>query len=808
MYVANFARNARFAFRILHRNITYTLAVTVTMALALGAATTIFALVNVMFLRPLPFADPERLVTVSSILPGSGGRDEPFAVSELELARWRSATQTLEHVGGLQPRSVAVLINGEPELVRAAGVTSELLPLLGVMPAQGRFFTDEEARSGAHVAVASTQIARRLFPSMSSPVGAALTIDGQVYEIVGMMPVDYRPLLDESEIWIPLNPTIDPTRANQRITAGAARLRAGATMRQAEAELANYSAELAREFPLSHGHARPAVISLRENLYGDKRPALVAMFMAALLLVLLACANIANLTVGHMNRRRSELWIRTAIGASRSALVHQQLVETIMLAACGTAGALLLAAWAMPLLSLLMSKPGTGRVDATIDWRVFAFTACFAIAASVGSSIAPMLRLARRDAADAEASMSGDRAGVTPGQRRLSGTLLGLQAGFATVLLAGAIASLTSVQRLAHASAGFRSDNVLDIQLAVAPGKYTSVEQRSRYVSAIVDRVAAIPGIVSVGTTQATFVRNESMQTLIWADDRPQVDTSAAPVNIRHITDGYFGVLDVRMQEGRSLDRRDQLGTTPVCVVSSTLARAFWSGHSAIGHRIRRISANAQWMTIVGVATDVTDAGVGQTLGPTLYVPYVQTNTATARISVLIRTHGDPLSVAPSARAAIVAAEPQQPIGRVATLDTLLDESVMQDRIRALLVAAFAFVGLVVAVLGVYAVTAADVTSRTRELGVRLALGATPSELIRQLLATAVGRVGAGVVAGTLGYLALARAATALLYQTNAAAPSIIAGSAFVLLVGGVLAAVVCARSIVTLTPVSVLRSV
>ncbi len=808
MRYLSLVRDARFACRVLGRNVSYSLAVIVTMALALGAATTIFAVINVMFLRPLPFADSERLVNLSAVQPGSGGRDEPFVLSDFELVRWRLATHTLEYVAGLQPRSVAVVTNGEPQLVRAAAVTGELLPMLGVQPAEGRFFTTEEEHGGALVAVASARLASRLFPATPSLVGASVTVDGQVYEIVGIMPSDYRPLLDDSELWIPLNPVIDPARGNQRITLGAGRLRKGATTRQAEEELATFSAELARQFPASHGHARPRVTSLRENLFGDRRPALLAMFTAALLLVLLACANIANLAVGHVSRRRTELWIRTAIGASRRELVQQQLVETILLATCGTAGALLIAVWTMPMLSSLMATTGTTVVEASIDWRVFAFAVCLALLTAVGSSLVPLLRIARRDAADARATASGGGAGVTPSQRRLSGTLLGLQAGFAMVLLAGATASLMSLQRLTHASVGVRSDNVVDIQLAVAPRKYTNVEQRSRYVTSLLDRVGAIPGVVSAGTTQATFIRNESMQTLIWTDDRPATDTSAAPVEIRHVTEGYFRVLDIRMEDGRSLDDRDQLRTSPVCVVSSTFAREFWPGRSAVGHRIRRTSASAQWMTVVGVAVDVSDAGVGQPLKPTLYVPYVQANTATARISVLIRTHADPLGIAASARAAIWSAEPQQPIGRVATLDTLLGESVAQDRIRAMLVAAFAFIGLVVAVLGVYAVTAADVTSRTRELGVRLALGASPHELIRRLLANAIVRVGTGVVAGTLGYLALANAANALLYQTNAADPSIIAASAGVLLAGGVIAAILCARSITALSPVAVLRSV
>src|SRR5262245_28517169 len=297
-------RDVSLALRTLRRNPAYALAAVLTMALGLATTTAIFAVVDATLLRPLPFDDPHRVVSLSVRLPGPGGGELQHVLSETESVRWRAATRTLTGIEGIQPRPMAMTGSAEPAVVAGARVTSGLFPTLGVAPALGRTFTSEEERQATPVAVIADPLWRRRFDASAAALGRAITLDGRTYEIVGVMPPGFHPLLDASEVWIPLSPKVDPNQGG-RITAGISRLRPGATAAQAEAELAPISAQLAKEYPTAHARSRPDVRGLRENLLGDRRPALVALAAGVALLLVLACANVANLTLGHLASRRS-----------------------------------------------------------------------------------------------------------------------------------------------------------------------------------------------------------------------------------------------------------------------------------------------------------------------------------------------------------------------------------------------------------------------------------------------------------------------------------------------------------------------
>jgi putative ABC transport system permease protein len=795
--------DVRFALRMLRRHRTYAATSVATLALGIAATTAVFAVVDAVLLRALPYAAPSQLVGLSSMQRGADGSDTAFALSEIELVRWRAATRTLAAVEGLQPRSLALTGDGDPEVVRGAAVTSGLFQMLGTQPLRGRTFTLEEERANAPLAVIGHRLWLRRFGADAQILGRSIALDGRSYEIVGVMPAGYRPLLDPSEVWIPLNPRVNPAQASARLTAGAGRLQPAATPRQAESELGAISAALAREFPIGHANSRPSVVPLRDQLLGNRRPALVALVAAVAVLLALACANVANLTLGHIASRRSELTVRTLIGAGRAQVVQQLLVQGLLMSAAGAICAVALVVWTLPPIVALYTRPGQPAFDVAIDWRVMVFVTGAMVVTAVMSSVVPAVHA---HATGGVAHAATARIGTGRWERRLREALVALQVAFAIVLLCGAGALVTSLARMLGVSPGFRPDGVLTMQLMLAPARYADVPARARVVGRLVDRVAAVPGVVAAGTTQTTFMPNESMQTLMFLDGRTIEGSEPDTANIRHITPGYFRSLLVPIVDGRAIDERDQIGTPPVCVVSAAFARQFWPGQRAIGHRVRRTGATAQWMAVVGVAGDVMDAGAGVNPGPTLYVPYLQVNTATARITLIVRASGDPLAIANAVRQAIWSVDPLQPVDRVGRLDHLLIASAGDERFRTVLVGMFALIGVALALVGVHGVTAAAVASRTREMGVRLALGARPGQLVGEILVETMRRVAVGAGAGALVFTACGRLLKRLLYEAPAMQADVITAAVVVMCGGALLAAYLRARPLAALSPAIVLR--
>ena len=807
MLLETLARDAALALRLLRRNPTYALTALLTLALGLATITAIFAVIDATLLRPLPFADPDALVSLNSMMPDASGKEIQFALTEAEIVRWGDATKTLEGVAALAPKSFALTGAGEPAVVRGGAVTSNLFATLGVAPIRGRAFTGDEERKREPVAVLSYGLWQRRFSGSEAAIGQSVTLDGRTYEVVGIMPAGFHPLLDASEIWIPLSPRIDTTQGtNNRMTTGLARLKPGATPAQAEAELGSTSAELAREFPTSHAKARPRVIGLRENLLGPQRPALVALGAGVLLLLLLACANVANLTLGHLAGRRTELTMRTLLGATRWRLIQQQLVQSLVVSAGGGALGLAIVTWTLPSLLALYQRDGAASADVRIDWRVLAFSTLAIVVSGIASGVVPAVRF-QRASEDQIGSLAVMRVGPGRRERRVRGALVVLQVAMAVALLCGAGTLLVSLERLLAAPTGFHADGVLTMQLQLPPAKYADVTSRAGFVQRMLERVSAIPGVVSAGTTQTTFMPGESMQTLMFVEGRPIDPAAPDAANIRHVTAGYFKTLRVPIVDGRAIDDRDRAGTPMVCMVSADFARQYWPGESAVGHRLRRASANAQWLTIVGVATDVMDAGAGVKAGPTLYVPYLQQNTATARVTLVAWTHGDPIASAQAVRQAIWSVDPNQPVDRAGRLSDQLMTSANNERFRTVLLAIFAVSGLLLALVGVYGVTAASVAAQRWEAGVRLALGAKPGALVLKMLREATLSVATGAAAGLAIFLAFARLLADLLYETKAGDARVMAAAVAVMSAGAMLAAWLQARRIATVSPTIAMRS-
>jgi putative ABC transport system permease protein len=795
-----------FGARILRRQRAYTAACTLTLAMGIGATTAVFAVIDATLFRPLPYKDPHRLVGLASLLTDPDGRRSPYSLSQIELVRWQAAANGFDAIEALEPRTITLTGQGDPEVLRGAAVSQGLFSMLGAQPSRGRIFTAGEERLDAPRAVISDLLWRRRFNADPAVISRTVDLDGRPFEVVGVMPAGFAPLLDRSEIWVPLHATVNPARQSLRIMTSAGRLRPGVTAAHAQQELAAISEALAREFPASHTGMTPQVRDLQEQLLGDRRPALLTLAASVLLLLLLACANVLNLTLGHLTTRRSELAVRAAIGSGRWPLVRLQLVQTVLLASLGGAVGVALMAWSLPALLAVYTRAGQTPVDVAFDWRVLSFATLTVGGTALASGMWPALRAQRASVEGALTHVSSGRVGGGPWERRVRGTLVIAQVALAVTLLCGAGAFLISLQRLLATAPGFSADGVLSLQLMLAPTRYRDAAARASFVRQLLDRVSTLPGVVAAGTTQTTFQPNESMQTSLWIDGRPIDPEHTESAHIRHITPGYFQALHVPVVEGRAIDARDQMGETAVCMISARFAQRFWPRERAIGHRVRRISENAPWLTIVGVAADVMDAGLGVQQGPTIYLPYLQQNTATARVTLLVRAAGDPIAMANAVRQAIWAIDPLQPVDHVERLRDLLVDSTGDQQFRTLLLSAFAVVGLALALVGIYGVTAAAIKARTWETGVRLALGATRARVIAGMVGETSGQLLSGIFAGVALFLGAGRLAAGLLYNTSPMDPRVMAIAIAPLAIVSMLVSYVQARQLANVSPVAALR--
>ncbi|HEY1338585.1 MAG TPA: ABC transporter permease, partial [Bryobacteraceae bacterium] len=714
--VQGLSNDVRYSLRMLFRHRLFAAACILTLALGIGATSAVFSVIDATLLRPLPFAEPDRLVNLAvyTTPTWNGDLNTLFVPSQIELLRWRQA-QSFVSMDAIEPRLIALTGRGDPDMVNGGAVTSGWLSTLGISPAMGRAFTAKEETADARLAVIGDTFRRSHFSDSDSPIGKSLVLDGIAYEIVGVMPSSFHALTTPSEIWIPLHPTADPARAGMRIMNVLARLRAGATMERARQEMAAISAQIAREFPATHSHTTPVVMDLRQQIYGTKRTGLIMLAGAVGLLMLLACVNVFNLMFGHLSVRRGELAIRALIGGERWRLARLQIVETGILALIGGAAGILAMNSMVRALLALYSRPGQPPIQASMDYRVGAFALLLTLAVAILGGVIPAFRSQESGAQNALRRVAAMRLGGGSLERRIRAGLVVAQIALAITLLCASGVFMVSLRRLIQTQPGFSPDHVWSGQLRLSPLRYADVAGRARFVDEALARISAIPGVIAAGSTQTTFLPNQSMQTLAWVEGKTTDASNAENFHIRHVTPGYFKALRAPVLEGRAIDDRDRIGTTPVCVVNARLARQIWPRESAVGHRIRRNSAKAPWMTIVGVAGDVMDNGLGVQPDPTLYVAYLQQNTSTARVSLVVRTSNDASSFGREIERAVWSVDPGQPIDALAPLPVVLTESTGDQRFQTILLASFALLGLILAMIEIYGVTAAAVTARTWE---------------------------------------------------------------------------------------------
>ena len=783
-----------------------------TLAIGIGATTTIFGVVDAVILRPLPLKEPERLAVIWETSPRLPV--PVMVVSPPNLADWRERTRSFDALGAFQLASFTVSHAGGAEQLDGARVSPELLSLLGVPPHAGRLFTQDESGDGAPaVALISSSYWLRRFNGGPEAIGAALVVNDQPHTIVGVMPASFQfpPAITlrglgpaaPRDVWVPLR-NLSPQRGAHNLTV-IGRLRAGATFESAQRDMTAIAAELAREHPETNRDWSARVVPLADQIVGDIRPALMAFAGAVGFVLLLACANVANLLLVRGVARRKEIAIRTALGATRGDLVRQLLIEAVVLGVAGAALGALLAVWAVRIVALAAPATMPRLEEIEVNARVLAFSLGAGLLSAMLFGLAPLLQTARARIAE-WLHERGSGAG-TPAARRLQQALVVAEVSLALVLLVGAGLLAESFVRLRSVDPGFARDRVLTAKVMLPARRYPAREAQVAFAERAVASLAELPGVQGAAVTNAAPLADSREGTSFDIEGAPPWPAGAEPhMNWNIVSTGYFETLGVRLVRGRTFDERDRLDTTPVIVINETLANRYFAGEDPIGRRMRAGFNTGVAREIVGVVATERHAGPRAEPHNGVYLPFSQFPRA-GPLTFLVRTASDPASLTGALRQAIAALDPGLAVFRAQPMAEVVDQSMATPRFSTTLLTAFAAVALLLAGVGLYGVISHAVSQRTREIGLRMALGATRADVLQMILGRGVLLAAVGVAAGLLGAVAVARLFAALLFGVSATSPPTYALSGIVLLAVGALASYLPARRAMRVDPVVALRA-
>lgn len=796
-------RDLRLAFRGLLARKTYAATSLLTLTLVVGAATAVMAVVNATIIRPLPFPHDDRLVQVFLMPPDATSFNDRNPLSNRVFDRLRGSLQQVEAFEGFWARERALGGGAEPESVGTAGVSAGALAMFGGAPLLGRLFTEDEARADARVVVLSHGLWQRRFGAAPAIVGQTVLIDREPFEVVGVMPREFKPGYVASEAWTPLSITEANINLPSTFIQTFARMRPGVTVPQGQDEMRRAMTSVIAEAPRTLTGWSPMVMSLRDAQFGQQRPALLVLLAAVLILAVIACANLSNLTFAHVLARRSDFALRTALGGRTTDLVRLQLVETSLLTVAGIAAGLLAGGWMLPLLLSLDPAMAVRLNDVHVDWRVQAAVAALALAIGALSGMLPLKRVLGADLLPAVTG-SGRRAVGSRRDKRIGQALVGLQTAMAVLLTVCGALLLSGLDRASRVDPGFTATGLLGVQMRIAASAYPTEAARAVLISQVLERIRTLPGVTAAGATLNPFIPNFFFQTAVQIEGRPSADGQPHTVQFRRATPDYFKTMGIPILRGRDFADSDGTTAPQVAMVSRSFAERFWPGEDALGRQVNR---GGRLLTVIGVVGDVRDVSISQPPGPTLYITYLQQNVAVTPVSLVVRTSGDPLALTNAVRSAVMSVDPSQPVDHPTTVEQFLSDSLGPQRFRGALLIALAVIGVALATIGVYGVTARSVQERTQELGVRMALGASQSVVVRAVIVDSMRTVAAGLAAGAV---CAALAATALLRALPdlSAIDAWSAGPAVVILaLTAALGAAIPARRAAALDPLIALRA-
>jgi len=812
----NLLQDSRFALRQLLKSPGFSAVAVLTLALGIGANTAIFSVVNGFLLRPLPFKDPDRIVRVWHTPPAKSFPGMTwFSVSAANYFDWQRENHVFDRMAIYNYRGLTLTGVAQPLQVDAIAVSSGFFEVLGVEPLHGRVFSPEEDQPGhTNVVLLSYRFWQEHFGANADIVGHNVTMDGQNYLVAGVMPESFR-FPELAQMWTPMGWT-DKERAvrGEHHSVVIARLKPGVDVTQAQAEMDTISQRLEQLYPADDKGWGARVVPLHQDLVHDIRPALLVLLGAVAFVLLIACANVANLALARTFSRQKEIAIRAALGASAWRVLRQVLTESVILAVIGGVLGLLLAPFGQRLILSFLGNQTPGALTVHLDLKVLAFTVCISVITGIFAGVLPAVRLAKSDVNQSLKQGLG-RTDMSSGRHSTRRILVVAEVALSLVLLVGAGLMIRSFQQLQNVAPGFDSHGVLTMTPAVARVKFSQPAQQINFFDQVLQRVRALPGVESAGVIDDVPLDNGGSHQPIAIEGQPEVAMADQPeVDVRLISAGYLTAMHIPLLRGRDFSEQDVVGRPASILISESMARRFWPGEDPIGKRLTLTFSPGQMREVVGVIGDVKLDGLDQTRPSTaLYVPLGQLADPqdlafrSFPMTLVVRTATSPGSMVSAVTNAIHQVDGAMPIRDIFTMDDLVASSLSQSRFNMLLLGAFAGLALLLAAIGIYSVLSYSVRQRVPEIGIRLALGAGVTDVLRMVVIEGMRPTLLGVAIGIAAALGLGRVVANLTFQVKPTDPTTFIAVAAVLALIALIACIVPAYRASRVDPVIALRN-
>jgi putative ABC transport system permease protein len=796
-------QDLRFGARMLLKNPGFTLIAILTLGLGIGANTMIFSVVNGVLLRALPFNDPERILSVWAT-DAKRGQDRR-AVSYPNFDDWRAQQTVFERFAGIDFAGATLTGAGTPEQLPGLNASADLFPLLGAQPLVGRRFSEQEAQSNDEtVVIISESLWRRRFGADAKIVGSAITLDGKSRTVVGVMPASFRFPLDTplpAEFWGLLRP--DRERGHNQLNV-IARLKPGITMEQAQAEMNAVAGRLTAQYPNFNTGRGIRLTGMQEDLTRNARRPLLFLLACVGCVLLIACANVANLLLARVTGRQKEIAVRTALGATRGRVIRQLLVESALLAVTGGAAGVLLATWGISLLRPLIPQVVPMTQAISLDWRVLGVALALSLLTGILFGLAPAAQAAK---ANLTTALKEEGRGLAGGLRRnrTRAALVIAEIAISLTLLVGAGLLMRSFLRLLDVNPGFNPEGVITFDFSLPGTRYGKRGQQSAFYQQLIERVAAIPGVevASVGDPIPLGGSSSSAGVVIEGQP-PMLPTERPKPQLRFVGQNYLRVMGTPLLQGRPLDDNDRLDAPKVMLINETFARRFFPNQDPLGKRVSVGIGDNYDCHIVGVVADVKTRGLHEEAEPECYLSYLQN--PISELTLIVRASADPTSIVPAVRNEVERMDRELAISDIRTMNQLVAEAIAPQRFILFMLGLFAGLALLLASVGIYSVMAYAVTQRTNEIGVRLALGASPGAVLKMVVRQGMTLALAGIGIGLIAAIALTRVMKTLLFGVGATDPLTYAAVTLLLTLAALLACWIPARRATKVDPLTALR--
>jgi putative ABC transport system permease protein len=813
-------QDLRYGARMLFKNPGITFVVILALALGIGANTAIFSVVDAVLLRPLPYPESDRLVFLNETAKAM----DDISISYPNFTDWRNQNQVFEKIGVHNRGSYNLTGMGDPERIVTAQASADLFAALRVNPMLGRLYTNDEDKPGAEpVVVLSYALWQRRFGGQASIVDKPITLNGKSWTVIGVMPEGFQ-YPSRAEMWVPVGQrSADPgweQRGNHPGLYGVARLKPGVTLEQAKANMNGVVANLEKQFPDEIGGNGVRLTPMLEVFVGDIRRALWVLFAAVAFVLLIACANIANLLLARAQSRQKEMAIRSAMGAGRWRIARQLLTESVLLALIGGTLGLLIARWGIALI-LYISPDAIPRArEITLDWRVFAFTIGVSFVTGMLFGLVPALQAG---VVDVHETLKETGRG-TSGRHWLRSSLVVVEVATTLVLLIGAGLMIRSFYRLQNVNPGFAYDHVTSFTLALPEKKYPTAEQQVQFYNRLLENLRNQPGVEAVGAASGLPLGNNGSQTSFIIDGRPIPPRDQTPLmELCIVSPDYFRAMNIPLQRGRYFNDRDdkswiagkdlsslkpiekEVAGMNSIIIDEEFARRYWPNEDPVGQRLRMGGEKGNPLTVLGVVGRVKMDGLGQDSNRVQgYFPFAQL--PDSAMTVILKAAGDPNQLIAAVRGQVREIDPDQPIYNVRTMNEIRAESVAPERLNLALLSIFAGIALVLAIVGIYGVMSYSVTQRTHEIGIRMAIGAQPRDVFRMILGQGMILALIGVALGLIGAFALTRLMATMLFGIEPTDPTTFAAIAVLLTAVALVACYIPGRRATRVNPLESLR--